>query len=100
MLPHLRRTRDAVIHGIALSLGCVISYWLITHLLAQAVPASRDDDLLGGMWSVIATMFVYRHSYDQSIAAALSRMVADSVSFVLCLTYLLVFPSRRGAWPR
>jgi hypothetical protein len=76
MLRHLRRTRDAVIHSIALSLGCVTSYWLITHLLAQVVPASKDDDLLGGMRSVIATMFIYRHSYDQSIVAALSRMVA------------------------
>jgi uncharacterized membrane protein YgaE (UPF0421/DUF939 family) len=40
------------------------------------------------MWAVIATVFVLRHSYHQSIAAALSRMAAMLVSFALCLAYL------------
>jgi uncharacterized membrane protein YccC len=52
----------------------------------------RDDDLLGGMWAVIATIFVYRYGYQQTIAAALSRMAATLVSFVLCLLYPLFLP--------
>ena len=82
----------AVFHGVVLSLLCAISYWLITHLLAQAFSVSRDDDLLGGMWAVVATVFVYRYSYDSSIGAAISRMWATSLSFGLCLIYLLFFP--------
>jgi uncharacterized membrane protein YccC len=84
---------NATIHGIALSILCVISYWLITHLLVHAFPVSRDDDLLGGMWAVVATIFVYRYSYQQSTGAALSRIAATSLSFALCFVYLLFFPS-------
>ena len=84
---------NAVLHAIALSILCVISYWLITHLLAHVFPVSRDDDLLGGMWAVVATIFVYRYSYQQSTGAALSRIAATSLSFALCFVYLLFFPS-------
>jgi uncharacterized membrane protein YccC len=84
---------NAVVHGIALSILCVISYWLITHLLAHVFPVSRDNDLLGGMWAVVATVFVYRYSYEQSTGAALSRMAATSLSFALCFVYLLFFSS-------
>jgi uncharacterized membrane protein YccC len=82
----------AVLHGVMLSLLCASSYWLITHLLAKVFSVSRDDDLLGGMWAVVATVFVYRGSYDSSVGAALSRTWATSLSFVLCLIYLPLFP--------
>src|SRR6201997_2635897 len=78
--------------GCALAISCFISYALITHILARAYFVSRDDDLLGGMWAVAATIFVYRESYQKSVGAALSRMAATSLSFVLCLAYLLIFP--------
>lgn len=84
----------ALFHGVMLSLLCAISYWLITRMLAHVYSISRDDDLLGGMWAVAATVFVYRYSYDGSIGAALSRMGATSLSFVLCFIYLLFFPFR------
>ena len=92
-LPRVPDQKDRVVlHAIALSALCVISYWLITRLLARVFPVSRDDDLLGGMWAVVATIFVYRYSYKQSAGAALSRIAATSLSFVLCFVYLLVFP--------
>jgi uncharacterized membrane protein YccC len=53
---------------------------------------SRDDDLLGGMWAVLATVFVLRDSYQRSVAAAVSRISATVVSFVLCLAYLAFLP--------
>jgi len=83
---------DAVLHGFALSIWCVISFELITHLLAHIYSISRDDDLLGGMWAVVATIFVYRYSRAQSLNAALSRTAATLLSFTLCLAYLLIFP--------
>jgi uncharacterized membrane protein YgaE (UPF0421/DUF939 family) len=70
----------------------VISYSLITHTLAHMFSVSRDDDLLGGMWAVVATIFVYRYGYEQSVSAALSRVSATSLSFILCFMYLLFFP--------
>jgi uncharacterized membrane protein YgaE (UPF0421/DUF939 family) len=75
-----------------LAIACAISYWLITHILANTYSISRDDDLLGGMWAVVATIFVYRYSHAESLRAALSRMAATSVSFTLCLVYLLILP--------
>jgi uncharacterized membrane protein YgaE (UPF0421/DUF939 family) len=71
---------------------CGLSYWLITHLLARVFSVSRADDLLGGMWAVVATVFVFRNGCEQSVRAALSRMAATSLSFVLCFIYLLLFP--------
>jgi len=78
--------------GAILAISCAISYWLITHILANTYSISRDDDLLGGMRAVVATIFVYRDSHAESVRSALSRMAATSVSFGLCLIYLLVFP--------
>jgi uncharacterized membrane protein YgaE (UPF0421/DUF939 family) len=83
---------QAVSTGCALAISCFISYAVITHILTRAYFVSRGDDLLGGMWAVAATIFVYRESYQQSVRAALSRMAATLLSFVLCLVYLLIFP--------
>jgi|SRR5438093_5603827 len=44
------------------------------------------------MWAVVATIFVYHDAYAQSLSAASMGMAATSISFVLCLIYLLVFP--------
>jgi hypothetical protein len=53
---------------------------------------SRDDDLLGGMSAVLATIFVLRDSFGKSVAAGVSRMSATLVSFVFCLIYLAFLP--------
>jgi len=45
---------------------------------------------------VIATVFVCRFSYHQSTTAAVSRVAATSVSFALCLIYLIFLPF--SAW--
>lgn len=73
---------------------CLISYKIITYMLAYAWFVSRDDEFLGGMWAVIATVFVFRYSYEQSVGAAISRASATLLSFALCFLYLLIFPFR------
>jgi len=81
-----------VLRAVALAISCVITFWLTTNLLASLYSVSREDDLLGGMWAVIATIFVYRENLAESMGAALSRMVATLVSFALCFVYLIFFP--------
>jgi hypothetical protein len=49
---------EAVGTGGLLGFACLISYFLITGFLGKIYFLSRDDELLGGMWSVIATIFV------------------------------------------
>jgi uncharacterized membrane protein YgaE (UPF0421/DUF939 family) len=79
--------RTAIVECVVLAVACLITYWLATALLS-GVSVGRDDDLLGGMWAVLATIFVLRDCLRKSAAAAISRMAATSVSFVLCLIYL------------
>ena len=88
------RTGQSVLHGVVLAICCVLSYEIITDLLVFSRFVPRDDELLGGMWAVVATIFVFRYSYDESVHAALSRISATLFSFVLCLIYLLIFPFR------
>src|SRR5271163_1379731 len=90
--PLLETCSRTVAQGVELAVACLISYALITQLLARAYSVSREDDLLGGMWAVVATVFVYRESYQKSMRAALSRMSATFLSFALCLVYLLILP--------
>jgi len=90
--PASPRTGQVVIRGIVLAVSCVITFRLVTHILAGIYSVSRDDDVLGGMWAVVATIFVYRYSHAESMRVALSRMAATSLSFALCLAWLLLFP--------
>ena len=57
---------------------------------------ASSDDLLGAMWAVIATIFVYRDTQTESLAAAFSRIAATVVSLALCLVYLLI--ARSHPW--
>jgi uncharacterized membrane protein YccC len=88
----LETCSHAVGQGVGLAAASLISYALITHILTRVYSVSREDDLVGGMWAVIATVFVYRQSYQKSMKAALSRMSATVLSFALCLIYLLILP--------
>lgn len=87
----LQRIVWAAASGTGLGAAALVSYELATRILTEAI-SSRDDQLLGGMWSVVATLFVWRECYNESVSAALSRTAATSLSFILCLGYLLLFP--------
>jgi hypothetical protein len=94
------------LQGLTLSILCTITYWLITRMLAHMLSVSRDNDLLGGMWAVAAGVFVYCYSYEETVAAALSRMGAASMNFALCFSIFSFSRSRSrsrstsGKWPR
>jgi len=81
---------SAAASAAGLALAAFVSYEMTTRILTSTI-SSRDDQMLGGMWSVVATLFVFRQSYRESVGAALSRAAATSVSFILCLGYLLAF---------
>ncbi len=92
---HLSRgeIRDAAVDCGILAAACLITYLLATRMLAHVYLLSRGDELIGGLWAVIATIFVLRDSYRHSMTAAVTRMAATAVSFVLCLIYLIFLPS-------
>ena len=85
-----RLTAWDVFYATDIAIACGISYALITHLLVRFV--EHNDTLLGGMWAVVATVFVFRETSDSSFSAGLARLIATCVSFAICLAYLLTFP--------
>jgi hypothetical protein len=77
-------------YAVDVAIACGISYAIITQVLVLFV--DRSDVLLGGMWVVVATTFVFRESRESTLSAGLARLIATCVSFALCLAYLLIFP--------
>ena len=96
MIPPAPQIQKVIIHSSLLTLACWVSYLLMTNILYPVKFLPEDDKLLGGMWSVVATVYVYQSGQTQTRSLALLRMAATSVSFVLCLAYLLIFPF--SAW--
>jgi uncharacterized membrane protein YccC len=80
----------SLIYSITMALACLVSFWMMTHLLNPIV--AKDDDILGGMWAAVAAAFVFREARFNSIAAGASRLVATFVSIALCLVYLYLAP--------
>jgi uncharacterized membrane protein YccC len=85
-----RLTRWDIAYSVNMGIAFLVTYWVITRLLAPLV--EPDSDLLGGMWAVAAVIFVFRDTGDEAVRAGLDRLVATCVSFALCLAYLLMFP--------
>lgn len=87
----------AMVQSIVLGVACLITYVLVTEVRSRVYSASRADDLIGGLWAVISTIFVLRTSYQESVAASVSRVASTSISFGLCLVYLIFLPSNAVA---
>ena len=77
-------------YAVDMALACLISYAITTHAVSQFL--DRPDVFLAGMWATVATLFVFRTTRLEALAAGLSRLSATCVSFALCLAYLLVLP--------
>src|ERR1700746_1169234 len=79
-----------IAYALNIAIACLITYWIMTHTLSRFVDESSD--FLGGMWAVVATVFVFRETPLKSLSAGIARLIATCVSFALCLLYLLLFP--------
>jgi uncharacterized membrane protein YccC len=79
-----------VVYSLNMAIACLITYWIITYLLSPFV--DQASDFLGGMWAVVAVVFVFRDTRAHALSAGIARLVATCVSFALCLPYLLLFP--------
>jgi uncharacterized membrane protein YccC len=85
--------RGAVVQSVTLALACLASYSLVRYASAHIHSLSHADDLVGALWAVIATAFVFRTTEGESITAAKTRVAATALSFALCFVYLLFLPS-------
>src|ERR1700737_2005482 len=87
---NIRRSSWEVVYALNMAIACLITYWIMTHILSRFVDESSD--FLGGMWAVVATVFVFRETRLRSLSAGIARLIATCVSFALCLLYLSLFP--------
>jgi uncharacterized membrane protein YccC len=87
---HDELTAWDVVYSLNMAIACLITYWIITYLLSAFV--DQASDLLGGMWAVVAVVFVFRDTRARALSSGIARLIATCVSFALCLPYLLVFP--------
>jgi uncharacterized membrane protein YccC len=90
-VPAAVNARGAVV-SVTLALACLASYSLVRYASAQIHSLSHADDLVGGLWAVIATAFVFRTTDDESVTTAKTRVAATALSFALCFVYLLFLP--------
>ena len=79
-----------IAYSLNVGITSLITYWIITHLLAGFV--DQADDYLAGMWAVVAVVFVFRDSREEALRAGIARLIATCISFALCFAYLLSFP--------
>jgi uncharacterized membrane protein YccC len=82
----------ALVGCLIVGVACVVAYWLVTTTEPHIYPRARAATQVGALWAVISTVFVLRESYEKSTAAVVSRLSATSVSFALCLIYLIFLP--------
>ena len=73
-----------------MAIACALSYGVITAILAPLV--REGDTMKGGMWAVVAPVFVFQDTREKALTAGRDRLIATCVSFALCLAYLLIFP--------
>ena len=79
-----------VAYAVDMAVACLVTYWVVAYFLPYL--AGRPSTPVGILWAVISTVFVYKDTRSHSLSAGLSRLIATSVSLVLCLSYLLLFP--------
>jgi hypothetical protein len=57
-------TAWAAAYSLNLAVACFITYWIITRLLSGFV--DQASDFLGGMWAVVAVVFVFKDTGEQA----------------------------------
>ena len=79
-----------VAYSANMAIACLVAYWSITFFLSWFV--DQANNFLGGMWSVVAVVFVFRDTRAHALSSAMDRLLATCVSFALCFSYLLFLP--------
>jgi uncharacterized membrane protein YccC len=74
-----------------LAITCALVYVLMTSPVLPWPPETDQARAVGAIWAVVATIFVFRDTREDTLHLSMSRLVGTSLSFVLCEIYLLAF---------
>jgi len=86
------QARADILSSAVLGGACLLTYWLVAYPLSHVHTEPTAAKLIGALWAVISTIFVYRFSDHESVKAAVSRTSATVAAFVLCTVYLVFLP--------
>jgi uncharacterized membrane protein YgaE (UPF0421/DUF939 family) len=80
-----------IAYAVDMALACLITYWIMAAVFSR-FGHGASSDLVGGLWAIVATVYVFRDTRAKSLSASIGRMIATGISFALCLLYLLLLP--------
>ena len=80
-----------IAYAIDMAIGCLITYWIMIAIHSR-FGFRGSSEVVGTLWAVVATVYVFRDTRAKSLSASVGRMIATGVSFALCFAYLLLFP--------
>jgi uncharacterized membrane protein YccC len=75
----------------AMAVACVITYWIMLEV-HDRFGLGASSRVVGSLWAIVATIYVFRDTRANSLSASIGRIIATVVSFALCFAYLLLFP--------
>jgi hypothetical protein len=61
-----------------MGVACQVTFWINTSMLAPLV--EPDSGLLGGMWAVVAVIFVFRDTVGEAVRVGLDRLAVTCVA--------------------
>jgi uncharacterized membrane protein YccC len=79
-----------VAYAVDMAIACLITYWIMAAIFSR-FGHGASSDVVGGLWAIVATAYVFRDTRANSLSASVGRMIATGVSFALSLLYLLLF---------
>ena len=80
-----------IAYAIDMAFAVLITYGVM-ELLFTRFSHGASSDVVGGLWAIVSTVYVFRDTRAKSLSASIGRVIATGVSFALCLFYLLLFP--------
>jgi len=80
-----------VAYAVDMALACLITYWIMVTIHSR-FGLGTSSQVVGTLWAVVSTIYVFRDTRAKSLSASVGRIIATVVSFALCFAYLLLFP--------
>jgi uncharacterized membrane protein YccC len=80
-----------IAYAVDMALACLITYWIMDAVFSR-FGHGASSDVVGGLWAIVATVYVFRDTRAKSLSASIGRLIATGISFALCLLYLLLLP--------
>jgi uncharacterized membrane protein YgaE (UPF0421/DUF939 family) len=80
-----------IAYAVDMAIACLITYGIMLAIHSR-FSLGASSQVVGTLWAIVATIYVFRDTRANSLSASIGRVVATVISFALCLVYLLLFP--------